>query len=148
MTQVSRRFMKEEVKLKIDQLFYESLLSCNSKKSTQEFIEDLLTSTEKVMLAKRLTIAYLLLKGYPYEIINKTLKVSYPTIRIVALTLKYKGNGLRNVLKEVIKRRNWHKLFEEIGEAAIDILGSGKGGNWKATKSFLYQRKAERQSLL
>lgn len=146
MTQVSRRFLKRETEEKINNLFWESISLCPNKTSVAEFLDDLLSPTEKVMLSKRLTIAYLLLKGYPYDVINSTLKVSDPTIGKISLLLKLKGKGLRKALERAHKRKLWRDFFEELADAALDIFGKGKGGNWKAAESFKHQRRLAKQS--
>ena len=145
MTQVSRRFLKNETVQKIDQLFCEAISRCNNDEVTKSFLSDFFTSTEKVMFSKRLAIGYLLLKGYPTEIINNTLKVSNPTIRYVAGILQYRGTGLKKILDQMIKNQNWKRFFEELADVAIEIVGTGKGANWKQTKSYLYHQKLKRQ---
>ncbi len=145
MSQVSRRLLNKETKNKIDSLLIESLTTFSSKEAVSDFISDLLTPTEKIVLSKRLAIAYLLIKGYSYNIIKSTLKVSSPTIGAISIILKNKGQGLRNAINKISQRRGVKNIFTEIGEIAIDLLGKGKGGDWKTTKFFEHQREKERQ---
>lgn len=148
MSQVSKRTIKPEIAKRIDELFIESISSCDEKNSLAEFLDDLLTSTEKVMLSKRLCIAYLLSKGYTYEVINNVLKVSNPTIRTVSLIMRYKGKGISNSLNKLVKKERWLNFFKDLADIAIELMGSGKGGNWKTTKSYLFHRKLEKKSPL
>ncbi len=148
MSQVSRRPIKKETEKKINELFQESITLCSSKPQVEEFIEDLLTPTEKIMLSKRLAIAYLLLRDYSYSMIKTTLKVSTPTIGSISLLLKHKGNGIRKIVKLIEARKKWRNFLEDLGDSTIDLFGSSKGSNWKATKSYLYHRKLAKQSPL
>ena len=100
------------------------------------------------MLAKRVAIAYLLLRGTPTDVIRDTLKVSYPTVRTVALTLAYRGDGLRQVLNKIATQERWKNLFRDIIETGISVLGSGKGADWKTTRAWERQRAREKQNPL
>ena len=67
MAQVSRRKMNEGVEQKIFSLFSEVLVSLNKKEEVENFLVDLLSPSERTMLTKRLSIAFLLSRGYNYE---------------------------------------------------------------------------------
>ncbi|MBI4067124.1 hypothetical protein HY407_01975 [Candidatus Gottesmanbacteria bacterium] len=148
MSQVSRRIIKKNIAQKIDKLLLDSLNISSHGKMSSEFLDDLLTPTEKIMLTKRLAIAYLLLKGYPYQVINQTLKVSNPTIRTIALILQYKGRGLRYTIDKLLKVEKWRNFFEELGDLAVELVGMAPGSNWKSTKSYLHRREILKQSPL
>ncbi len=148
MTQVSRRFIKKDLEQKINSLLHEAVSSVQSSTESAQFLDDLLTPTEKIVLAKRLAIAYLLLKGYPYAAIESTLKVSNSTVSFVALMLKYKSEGLRKVINKLIKQKELKNLFEDIGIAIIGIIGSAPGSDWKTTKSIVHQHTLDKQSPL
>lgn len=148
MTQVSKRPLKATTEEKINQLFRESIALCSSTQSTAAFLDDLLTATEKIMLSKRLGIACLLLKGYPYDVIAATLKVSNPTIRTVSLMLNYKGNGIREVIHQFNKKQQWKHLFRDLADSAYYILETGKGGNWSRAKRHEFTRKMEKKDPL
>lgn len=148
MTQVSRRPIKDETLQKIDQLLLESITSCHTKESINEFLDDILTPTEKIMLSKRLAIAYLLRQGHSYEVINKTLKVSNPTIRAVAIIMQLKGKGLKRALIRVTQKQQLKNFLKGLVETALDILQEGKGGDWKTAKAAQFQRKLDKQSPL
>lgn len=148
MPQVSRRPIKKDTEEKIRALFWETLANCQSKPHVAELLNDLLTPTENVMLSKRLAIAYLLLKGYPYDVIQSTLKVSTPTIGTVSLLLKIKGTGLRKSLETVMKQRTWQEFFHDIADVAVDVLGHAKGNDWKAAERYKHKRRREKQQPL
>lgn len=70
------------------------------------FVQDLLTKDEVKRLAKRLRIAMLLLEGMTYEEIETELHTSHGTVAKVASWLKEKGDGFRQVIKKISKKRN------------------------------------------
>lgn len=146
MTQVSKRFLPNDINIKIQNLFQQSIIFCSNKELTNGFISDLLTPTEKIMLSKRLAVAYFLLRDYPYRSIRSILKVSSPTIWSVSLVLKTKGSGLRQILKKVQHQKEWRNIFHELEEIAVQLLANAKGSNWKAGKTIEYQVKKKRQS--
>ncbi|OGG14035.1 hypothetical protein A3D77_00815 [Candidatus Gottesmanbacteria bacterium RIFCSPHIGHO2_02_FULL_39_11] len=136
MSQVSKRFVSKPIQERLEILLGESFQCFHTAKEHLEFMNSLLTSTEKVMLSKRLAIAYLLSKGHTYRDINQILKVSNPTIRSVELLLRYKGNGLKSAIQKVQKIQTWKKFFDEIATATLSLYGYGKGNDWKSTKAF------------
>lgn len=148
MAQVSKRPLRKELVERINNLFEESIITCKSQAETVEYLDGLLSTTEKTMLSKRLAIAYLLTKGVSARTINQTIKVSNPTIRSVDFVLKYKGNGIRKILAKITQNKKWAKFFKELADILIETVGKGKGGNWRTTGSILHQRKLERQSLI
>ena len=86
------------------EIFYEILAERKTSKEVKEFLTDLLTPTEQVMLAKRLSIAILLTYECDYRTISETLKVSYSTIGNVANWLKLAGRGYRQALHAFIEK--------------------------------------------
>ena len=85
--------------------FCESLLDLKNKDEAVNFLIDLLTKSEALMLAKRIAIAKLLLNGKHYREIEKALKVSHGTITKVAQWLAEGGEGFRVIVKRAKKRR-------------------------------------------
>ena len=104
MAQVSRRFVNPSVQKKIQELFLDCIARCRDQKTTAAFIDALLTDTEKIMIAKRVAIALMLLKGRITEEIQDTLKVSGQTVWTVGGWLRTRGAEFRSILKDVIKR--------------------------------------------
>ncbi len=88
MPQVSKRVVSKQVEEKIIETFLEALSQLRNKKDILLFINDLLYPVERIMLAKRLAIAVLLIKGWNYESINNMVKVSNDTISRVSVAIK------------------------------------------------------------
>jgi len=92
--------------------FYQILAGLKNSNEVKEFLTDLLTPTEQVMLAKRLSIAILLTYECDYRTISEILKVSYATIGNVAKWLKLAGRGYREALRAFIKEHKPSVLID------------------------------------
>ncbi|MBI2054635.1 MAG: hypothetical protein HYT39_00855 [Candidatus Sungbacteria bacterium] len=95
-----------------------------NREDLQSFFHDLLSTTEKVMLGKRLLIAVMLERGLSYLDIRQRLKVSDPTIGSVSERLKVGGRGFRAAIKQLERKekidtilRNFAKPLEKLEEA-------------------------------
>ncbi len=80
----------------------------DTKNATEaaELLTDLLGKQEMEMLARRLRIAGLLLENYTYEDISGELKVSPTTVSRVVTWLNTSGDGYRNILERIKKKRS------------------------------------------
>ena len=145
MTQVSKRSLNRKTQEKIFELLILSLVMTNNKKDALLFIQDLFTPTERLMLAKRLSIAYMLNKGYDYGSISEVLKVSRSTIGIVSYWLKEKGNGFKNIINKIKQKEALKNIFNEIQDSFEEILSTSKGQNWSNAKKRLWQHHMERK---
>ena len=65
------------------------------------FLEEVLSETERTVLAKRLAIAYWLNKNKSYDKIRQELKVSSATVANVQKWLEKSGDGLKLALKTI-----------------------------------------------
>lgn len=80
MPHVSSRKLNKKIYQKIGDEFVGFVLDLKSSKETKSFLTNLLTKTERIMLAKRLAVIGMLLKGYSFEAIQQTLQVSPATV--------------------------------------------------------------------
>lgn len=133
MTQVSRYPISKDIADRIFDIFIKSLIKIKDSTDAQNLADDLFSPTEKIMLAKRLAIAFLLMKGYEYREINKLLRVSLTTIASVNLSLKYGSNGYKAILERISKEEQLEEFFSGIAEKLLSIPAStGKGsGAWR-----------------
>lgn len=145
MAQVSKRVLSKTAQERIFEIFWQSLASCSNQRMVANFLEDLLTPTEKIMLAKRVSIAFLLIKGYNYKSINSTLKVSDPTIWNVNLWLKEKGAGYKLVLGKILKSKQWRKFWQEIENKIEDSFPPPYGTNWKEARRKQWEKRRAQQ---
>lgn len=101
MPQVSKNPVPRETEKKIRKAFTRVLVDIRSEREMERYIFDLLTPTERIMLAKRLAIATLLIEGLPYREIAERLKVSTATVGRVNLWLQTSGDGYRLAIEKI-----------------------------------------------
>lgn len=125
MTQVSRRVLHKQVEEQIFETLWEAISQVRDKKDVQIFLNDLLTPTEKVMLAKRLAIAVLLLKQRNYQTIKDFLKVSGETISKISLILKM-NKGFKLAINKVVRTEAGRQFWQEIENLLYRFSAPGK----------------------
>lgn len=130
MPQISRRSVDPEVQARMFNLLWDAMVSLKKRDQVSAFLKDILTKTERIMIAKRLGIALLLLEGWDQGSINRYLKVSLATIHTVKRALE-NGVGYKTVIQEVIRQDEWNKLKQELSRALGEIL-SGRVGTVSA----------------
>ena len=121
MPMISRRILNQELEKYILTLFAKTISDLEELNDIQIFIEDLLSPTERIMLAKRLAIAILLQKGYTYAEIDQTLKVSSPTINKVAFWLRHGKSGYQKAIKRILDNQKKEKLIDKIEEILLQL---------------------------
>lgn len=146
MPQISKRRVNEKILKRIGDLLLGSVLRLKERHQAAGFLNTLLTSTERTMLAKRLSIAVLLAKGYDYNSIKDILKVSQGTVWSVRKTLSESEEGYQKVIQDILREDKIKKLFLNI-EELFDFLPP-KGGDWKTWGKKKWERKKEIQKPL
>lgn len=102
--QISGKRLNRTIEKQVFQIFFQLMADCKSLEEVETLLEDLLTKTELLVIAKRLAIALYLEKGRSYDNIKSTLKVSSATIASVQELM---GNpGLQMALNK-IKADEW-----------------------------------------
>jgi len=132
MTNVSKRLMKKEVFIRINNQFREIVSNLKSSAGTQEFMSDFLTRSEELMLSKRLSIIFMLNEDIPFGVVTKTLKVSPTTVTKIGRILD--RGGYQGVLKEIRKKKNreffWAELEVLFRMGMPPIVGKGRWKNF------------------
>jgi uncharacterized protein YerC len=148
MSQVSKYPISDQVLSKIFETFLSTLTRIQNPSEADSFIHHLLTPTEKIMIAKRLFIALLLLKGYQYREISEYIKVSTSTVASVHNSIKLDGHNYTSILEKILRDIQFKEFIAEVGDVALTPLArSGIGsGTWRYLKSELKKYKKE-QSL-
>ena len=132
MPHVSSKKLKKEDLNKLYSEFGIALEKSAKKSWLKFFLNDFLTRTEKIMLAKRFAVIYLLSKDVPPSYIAESLGMSPATIS--RMSLKYDIGKYSSLLKTMKDDNNelW-KILEKILRAGLPpIAGRGR---WK----FLYK---------
>jgi len=145
MSQISKRFLNQKTQDRIFTLFISSIVICDSKDIAVSLIKDLFTPTERVMLSKRFSIAYMLLEGYDYASITEALKVSSTTIGHVSLWLKEKGGGFRDVISKIKRNESMRNILSDIRDAMEELILEAPGQNWSRSKKILWERRQARK---
>jgi len=128
MTQISKRILRKKVQERVFEIFLKSFGKIRNERQAGAFIEDIFSSTEKVMLAKRVSIAFLLSQGYDHRSICSLLKVGMGTVSRVHSKLKEKGSGYRWVIGQIKKEEGIKELLQDM-ESLFTALPP-KGRNW------------------
>lgn len=109
------------------------------------FFSDFLTDTEELMLAKRFTIAVLLLRGRSPKEIKDVLHVSNSATGAVGAWLKNAKPKTISTLERVIKENNWESFFDKI-DAFLDTLPPNYASNWSRVGRERRERRVSRAS--
>ena len=129
MTQVSRYPIHKAVEKGMFEIFKNTISNLKHQSDIEDFLEDFLSPVEKIMLAKRLSIAVLLAKRYTYSSIARILRVTPTTIASVSISLKYSGKGYKKVVQKILLDEKVDKFWQNIEDVLAKIPPS-KGSNW------------------
>ena len=132
MPHISSKKLKKETLQKLYDEFSKAFEKSASKSSAKFFLGDLLTKTEKIMLAKRFAVIYLLSKEVPASYIAESLGMSYTTI--FRMSLKYDIGKYSSLLRSIEKEKTdlWNILEKILRGGLSPRYGRGR---WK----FLYE---------
>ncbi len=144
MTQVSKLPLRKEIGKRVFEIFLSSLAKVHQKEDVESFIQDLLSPTEQLMLAKRLSIAYLLSKRYDQRSISRLLKVSLSTVNRVSLRLQLDGTGYEKVFREISKEEKTNEFWQKLDDFISEIVPP-KGRNWSNLRKQRWQERMSRQ---
>ncbi|EKD87334.1 MAG: hypothetical protein ACD_36C00134G0003 [uncultured bacterium] len=122
MTQVSRIPLRKEVEQRVYEVLMESVAAATSKSTVSRLLDDLLSPTERLMIAKRLSIALLLLKKYDQRTISRWLKVSLGTVSKISLVLQKGHGGYQSVIGSILRKEELKALIEKIDAALANML--------------------------
>jgi uncharacterized protein YerC len=144
MTQVSKIPLRKEVEKRVYEILMISIAQAKASDTVQKLLDDLLSPTERLMLAKRLAIALLLLKKYDQRVISRWLKVSLTTVSKVSLTLQTGKGGYQLIIGSMVRKEELHAFLRKIDDALADLLPPA-GRNWSNWRRARWQEKIERQ---
>ena len=127
-------------------LFFEVITNSKNKEGFNQLMKELLSPTERIMVAKRVVLVYLLLQEIDYQVICRVLKVSSSTISKFKLLTDNKS-GMIDILKKTMQNDKI-KLF--VFELMSDLFPPGMyGTNWEsAWKRKLEISRVKREGIL
>ncbi|MBI5613588.1 hypothetical protein HY947_01570 [Candidatus Gottesmanbacteria bacterium] len=142
MTQVSRLPLRRKVEQRVYELLLESIAAADSAPKVERFLSDLLSPTERLMIAKRISIALLLIKNYDQRTIAKWLKVSLTTVSKISTVLQRKSDGYKTIVSAILKKERFKSLLRNIDDAIGRIMPP-LGRNWGHWKREQWKQKME-----
>lgn len=142
MGRVSKRKIDPEIEERIFEIFWDYLATLRDLKDIHEFLISLLSFTEQVMIAKRLAIAVLLARGYNYEEIDQTLKVSKSTVGTVHKQILIGAPGYKKAVERILRKEKLESLWNSLDEIMIKISGP------KRYRSPAWEQKSQRGKAL
>lgn len=137
---MSKFKLEERVTQKLFGLFFEIVGKKKNKEEFNRTICELLSPVERLMVAKRIAIIYLLLKGIDHRTICYVLKVSSATVSKYLLLME-KSEGVIPTFKAILKNE---KIFNTLEELFNSLFAPGTYGvNWSAAwrRKFEIERK-------
>jgi len=145
MGRVSKHFMNPEIEKRVYEVFIESVKNTKTSGEVVDFLNDLLSPIEKIMMAKRVAVAFLLLQDkYTYEEIAKTVKVSRGTIAKIHAIFALQGKGYRKILGDILKRKIAKSALSELLDILTPLPPKGTNiGEWKKSKRKVKQKREE-----
>ncbi len=143
MVQISRHKVDEVVWEQIFQLFFELLKKIKTRDDFTNIIECLFSRPERIMVAKRIALIYLISKEIDASTICYTLKISRSTYAKFAVLLD-NNKKVYPYLKRIMQTEALKDLFAEI---YLTFRGPGVyGTNWSSGREIenQLQRKKKR----
>ncbi len=114
MPKVSQNVLSKETQAEVVNAFIRVLVKIDDDKLLRRFLDDLLTPTEKLMLAKRLMVVMLLQRGYSFGAVCHVLKMSKTTVHLLHRDLRKSGEGYRKVFDLFFRESKGHRLISAI----------------------------------
>jgi len=142
MTQVSKNILHKEVELRVYEVLMESIASARTHETVNKLLDDLLSPTERLMIAKRLSIALLLMKKYDQRTISKWLKVSLGTVSKVSLVLQTGHGGYHSVIGSLLQKEELRAFIQKIDDALADIFPP-RHRNWSRWRKERWEEKTK-----
>jgi TrpR-related protein YerC/YecD len=101
--------------------FYKALFSLKNKTEMKNFIKDILTLSEIVMISRRLQIAKMLVMDKTYTEIKTKLKVGNATITSVDRWLNSGFGGYKKAIRKIKDNKQLNKVPDDISGTFDDL---------------------------
>ncbi|MBI5621018.1 hypothetical protein HY949_04510 [Candidatus Gottesmanbacteria bacterium] len=138
MTQVSKRLLRKDIENRIYEVLLESIASVKSKGAVDKLLDDLLSPTEKMMLAKRVAIALLLEKKQTHRTIATYLRVGLETVSKVSRVMQKGTGGYGSVVSGILRNEKLISFLEKMDDAIAELFkphrdwSSWRKARWEA----------------
>lgn len=114
MPRISKYKINDKVLLKIYQLFFRVISKLDNQELFFTITDEILSPTEKIMLAKRIAIIYLLIKKLDQRDIVTLLKVSKSTVSIYAYLFFKQKSKTVEILTNMINKEKILGFLEDL----------------------------------
>ena len=142
MSQVSKNQLNNKIYEKIFSLFPQYLHKMSVAGKQTILIDTFFTRTEKIVMAKRIAIAFMLVRGYSYRAISAKIKVSTSTVLKIADSIHINGDLVVKELDSIASSDAFTAFLNTIGYNLSKLLPP-KGGNWSAWRGRIEQDKRD-----
>lgn len=122
MPQISKRPLNKDLENRMNEILWDCLAKTSTKREISLILQDMLTFTERIMVAKRLAIALLLSRGWDQDAISRYLKVSITTIQSIKRLLRQESPGYLKMIERIEKSEGWDKFKLDLGQTLEEIL--------------------------
>lgn len=119
MTRISKKHIEEETIMKLYQLFFEVFSRSDDQEGFLSLINDILSPTEKIMIAKRMGIIYLLIKKVEIRTIADTLKVSTATVFFYSIVFEKKQARIIHIINQMLTKE---KVLNFLDDFFADLI--------------------------
>ncbi len=130
MVHLSPRPVQKNKLIKLYQLLFEITNSTNDQEEFIDLIKDILSPSEQIMVAKRIAIIYLLIKGLEQVVIAEYLCVSRATVAKFCLLFAEKESRIILIIKSILRKEKISHFFEDLFNDLFTQPGI-KIGHWK-----------------
>ncbi|PIY69270.1 hypothetical protein COY90_01540 [Candidatus Roizmanbacteria bacterium CG_4_10_14_0_8_um_filter_39_9] len=139
MVQISKKLLQDDMLEKLFGIMFDIIGARQGKVQFLRTFSSIFSSVEKIMIAKRVTIMYLLTKNIDHRTIAKVLKVSPSTVAKFSIILQT-NDELIGLLRVLAKSNDIDLFFVKVFSA---LHSPGQYGvNWK--NAWGLKRKIER----
>lgn len=107
---ISEKRLNQNIRQQIQEILYQAIADLKNPQEVKLFLNDFLSKTERIALAKRLAVVIYLDKKRPYENIKNTLKISSATI--ASFYKRFSDPGVQLALQKV-KAEQWANKWTE-----------------------------------
>ncbi len=118
-----------------------------SKGKQSELVDSFFTRTEKTIFAKRIAIAFMLVKGYNYRQISQKIKVSTSTVSRISDAIHNNHTSVTRELK-LIEAEDSFKEFLGVIDYKISKIIPPKGGNWSVWRGRIERDKKDTETVI
>lgn len=119
MSQLSKHTLDKKVEEELCNTLDLVISKLGDADTVRTFLLSFLTRTERIMLAKRLSVIILLNEGVSHEHIAQALHVTRVTVARMQLFMEARGEGLE-VVFEIMKNE---KVLKELKSALLKLVG-------------------------